>query len=241
MHCRNCNSDNSATNIFCEACGKPLGAACSTCGHVNRPGSHFCGNCSAALKPAAPARPSAEEVLRALTASGGERKNLTVIFADISNSTGLIDRTDPEDAMRRMRPVINAMKSAVENYDGVVNKVTGDGIMALFGAPHPHEDHAVRACAAALAMQASVTGLGDPDLKIRVGIHTGEVEIVADDIAGVAVHVAARVCALARASQVLVSRTVTDLVAGSGLQFEDQGDHELKGVPGTWQLYLVDV
>ena len=70
-------------------------------------------------------------MLRALAASGGERKNLTVIFADISNSTSLIDRTDPEDAMRRMRPVIDAMKSAVESYDGVVNKVTGDGIMDI--------------------------------------------------------------------------------------------------------------
>lgn len=68
---------------------------------------------------------------------------------------------------------------------------------------------------------------------------TGEIEVAADDIAGVAVHVAARVCAIADANQVLVSRTVTDLVAGSGLQFEDRGGHELKGVPGSWRLYSV--
>ncbi len=213
MHCRTCNSDNSPTNTFCEACGRPLGAVCSICGHINRPGSHFCGNCSAALRADAPARPSAEEVLRALTASGGERKNLTVIFADISNSTGLIDRTDPEDAMRQMRPVIDAMKSAVESYDGVVNKVTGDGIMALFGAPRPHEDHAVRACAAALAMQASVAGLGDPDLKIRVGIHTGEVVVQAVenslyqtyDVAGSAAHLAARMEQMAEPGEILLT------------------------------------
>jgi class 3 adenylate cyclase/tetratricopeptide (TPR) repeat protein len=213
MHCRHCDSDNSATNAFCEACGKPLEAVCPACGNINRPGSHFCGRCSAPLGPAAPARPSAEEVLRALSASGGERKRLTVMFADISNSTGLIDRSDPEDAMRRMQPAIDAMRHAVDHYDGVVNKVTGDGIMALFGAPRPHEDHAVRACAAALAMQASVTRLGDPDLKIRVGIHTGEVVVQAVenslyqtyDVAGSAAHLAARMEQMAQPGDILLT------------------------------------
>jgi class 3 adenylate cyclase len=213
MHCRHCDSDNSATNAFCEACGKPLEAVCPACGHINRPGSHFCGKCSAPLGPAAPARPSAEEVLRALSASGGERKRLTVIFADISNSTGLIDRSDPEDAMRRMQPAIDAMRRAVDRYDGVVNKVTGDGIMALFGAPRPHEDHAVRACAAALAMQASVARLADPDVKIRVGIHTGEVVVQAVenslyqtyDVAGSAAHLAARMEQMAQPGEILLT------------------------------------
>jgi class 3 adenylate cyclase/tetratricopeptide (TPR) repeat protein len=213
MHCRHCDSDNSATNAFCEACGKPLEAVCTACGNINRPGSHFCGKCSAPLGPAASARPSAEEVLRALSASGGERKRLTVMFADISNSTGLIDRADPEDAMRRMQPAIDAMRQAVDHYDGVVNKVTGDGIMALFGAPRPHEDHAVRACAAALAMQASVTQLGDADLKIRVGIHTGEVVVQAVenslyqtyDVAGSAAHLAARMEQMAQPGDILLT------------------------------------
>jgi class 3 adenylate cyclase/tetratricopeptide (TPR) repeat protein len=213
MHCRYCESDNSATNAFCEACGKPLGPVCAACGHINRPNSHFCGNCSAPLGSAASPRPSAEEVLRVLSASGGERKRLTVIFADISNSTGLIDRSDPEDAMRRMQPAIDAMKRAVDRYDGVVNKVTGDGIMALFGAPRPHEDHAVRACAAALAMQASVARLADPDVKIRVGIHTGEVVVQAVenslyqtyDVAGSAAHLAARMEQMAQPGEILLT------------------------------------
>jgi class 3 adenylate cyclase/tetratricopeptide (TPR) repeat protein len=225
MHCQYCNSDNSATNAFCEACGKPLGPACSACGHINRPNSHFCGNCSAPLGSAAPPRPSAEEVLRVLSASGGERKRLTVIFADISNSTGLIDRADPEDAMGRMQPAIDAMKSAVESYDGVVNKMTGDGIMALFGAPRPHEDHAVRACAAALAMQASIAGLGDPDLKIRVGIHTGVVVVQAVenslyqtyDVAGSAAHLAARMEQMAEAGDILLTG---DTAAATGRYVE---------------------
>jgi class 3 adenylate cyclase/tetratricopeptide (TPR) repeat protein len=213
MHCRHCDSDNSATNAFCEACGKPLEAVCPACGHINRPGSNFCGKCSATLGQTASARPSAEKVLRALSASGGERKRLTVMFADISNSTGLIDRSDPEDAMHRMQPAIDAMRRAVDHYDGVVNKVTGDGIMALFGAPRPHEDHAVRACAAALAMQASVAAIGDPDLKIRVGIHTGEVVVQAVensmyqtyDVAGSAAHLAARMEQMAEPGEILLT------------------------------------
>jgi adenylate cyclase len=145
--------------------------------------------------------------------SGGERKHLTVAFADISNSTGLINHVDPEDAMRRVQPVIDAMRRAVESYDGIVNKVTGDGVMALFGAPVPHEDHAVRACAAALAIQASVAKLADADLRVRVGMHTGEVVVQAVvnslyqtyDVAGSAAHLASRMEQMAEPGDVLLT------------------------------------
>jgi class 3 adenylate cyclase/tetratricopeptide (TPR) repeat protein len=213
MLCRYCNIDNSAMNGFCEGCGKPLGLACVACGHINRPNSQFCGNCSAALAPAPSSRPTAGEMLRALSVSGGERKHLTVSFADIRNSTSLIDNIDPEDAMRRVQPVIDAMRRAVESYDGIVNKVQGDGVMALFGAPVPHEDHAVRACAAALAIQASVAKLADPDLKVRVGMHTGEVVVQAVvnslyqtyDVAGSAAHLAARMEQMAEPGDILLT------------------------------------
>lgn len=223
MQCRYCDSENSATNAFCETCGKPLGAACSACGHVNRPNSRFCGSCSAPLAASSSYRPPTEQVLRILSASGGERKHLTVIFADISNSTSLIEHIDPEDAMRRMQPAIDAMRRAVESYDGVVNKVQGDGVMALFGAPVPHEDHAVRACAAALAIQASVPGLGDPDLKLRVGMHTGEVvvQVVESsmyqtyDVAGSAAHLASRMEQMAEPGEILL----TGITAAAARQF----------------------
>jgi hypothetical protein len=94
MLCRYCSSDNSATNAFCETCGKPLGIVCAACNHLNRPNSLFCGNCATPLA-ARSSRPTTEEVLRVLSISGGERKHLTVVFADISNSTSLIDDTDP--------------------------------------------------------------------------------------------------------------------------------------------------
>lgn len=213
MLCRYCDSDNSATNTFCDACGKPLGTVCGACGHVNRTGSRFCGNCSEPLEAPAPLRRSME-ALRALSISGGERKRLTVLFADIVNSTSLIERHDPEDALRRMQPAIDAMKRAVDRHGGVVTRVQGDGVMALFGAPRPHEDHALRACAAALAMQSAVTALGDADLKIRVGLNTGLVVIQAVenslgvltyDIAGPAAHLAARMEQVAEPGGILLT------------------------------------
>lgn len=213
MRCQYCENENSVANAFCNGCGKPLGPACTACGHINRPNSRFCGACSAALASGAAIQPSADEALRALSASGGERKRLTLIFADISNSTSLIDRSDPEDALRRLQPAIDAMRRAVDRYDGVVNKVRGDGIMALFGAPRPHEDHALRACAAALAMQTSVAGLGDKDVKIRIGVHTGVVVVQAVenslyltyDVAGPAAHLAARMEQMAEPGEILLT------------------------------------
>jgi len=177
MQCLRCGCQNKATNEYCEGCGATLGIECSACAHLNGPTARFCGRCSAALKPKAAegSNQSWQHVLTSLNAKGGERKRLTILFADIRNSTGLIDSLgDPELGMRRLQPILELMNEAVVRYDGVVNKSQGDGIMALFGAPQPHEDHAVRGCLAALAMQDGATRIGDPDLQIRVGVHTGE-------------------------------------------------------------------
>ena len=107
--------------------------------------------------------------------------------------------------------------------------MTGDGVVATFDGP-------ARAigCARAIVDGAALLGL-----DVRVGLHTGEIELRGDDIGGIAVHIGQRVSSLAGASEVLVSRTVVDLVAGSGLEFEDRGEHELKGVPGSWNLFTV--
>ena len=136
-----------------------------SCRFENQPSAKFCGGCGARLSgavapaasPAAPEsytpKPLAERILRSRGALEGERKQVTVLFADIKGSMELIQGTDPEDARRILDPTIEAMMGAVHRYEGTVNKVLGDGIMALFGAPIAHEDHAVRACYAALAMQ----------------------------------------------------------------------------------------
>src|SRR6478736_5661122 len=215
MQCLRCGCQNKATNEYCEGCGASLGIECKACGHLNGTAARYCGKCSAALNPAAgAAQPSWQHVLRSLNAKGGERKRLTVLFADIRNSTGLIDSLgDPELGMRRLEPVLNLMKNAVHRYDGIVNKIQGDGVMALFGAPRPHEDHAVRGCLAALAMQDAVTRLGDPSLQIGVGLHTGEVvvQVVENsiyqtyDAAGVNVHLASRMEEMAEEGCILIT------------------------------------
>jgi class 3 adenylate cyclase len=117
-----------------------------------------------------------------------------------------------------------------ERFDGAVVKSTGDGHLATFDGP----TQAIR-CAEALRAEAETLGI-----EIRAGVHTGECELLDADIGGIAVHIAARILAHAGAGDILVSRTVRDLVVGSGTGFEDRGSVELRGVPGTWQLLAVD-
>jgi class 3 adenylate cyclase len=215
MQCSQCGSESKVSNEYCESCGARLRIKCEVCNHVNGPTSHFCGQCGAAL-PAAPADAelSSQRILRSLSSKGGERKRLTVLFADIRNSTSLIDSLgDPELGMRRLEPVLNLMKDAVHRYDGIVNKIQGDGVMALFGAPRPREDHAVCGCLAALAMQDAVARLDDTDLRIRVGLHTGEVVVQSVknsiyqtyDAAGANVHLANRMEQIADEGGILIT------------------------------------
>ena len=114
-------------------------------------------------------------------------------------------------------------------YRGQRVKWIGDGVLATFDGP-------ARAVRSALAIRAGARAVG---LEVRAGIHTGECEVMADDIAGIAVHIAARVMATARPGEVITSATVTDLVVGSGLEFEDRGTRVLRGVPGEWTLYAI--
>jgi adenylate cyclase len=183
--------------------------------------------------------------LRSLNAKGGERKRLTILFADIRNSTGLIDSLgDPELGMRRLQPVLDLMNEAVVRYEGVVNKSQGDGVMALFGAPQPHEDHAVRGCLAALAMQDGVSRFGDPDLQIRVGVHTGEVVVQAIehgiyqtyDAAGANVHLANRMEQLADAGTVLISKE-TYTAAKQFVEVEPLGLQTIRGIAAPIEMF----
>src|ERR1700716_1048067 len=247
MQCVRCGCQNKATNEYCEGCGATLGIECGACSHLNGPTARFCGRCSAALKPLATdvINQSWQHVLRSLNAKGGERKRLTILFADIRNSTGLIDSLgDPERGMRRLQPVLDLMNEAVVRYDGVVNKSQGDGVMALFGAPQPHEDHAVRGCLAALAMQDGSKRFGDPDLQIRVGVHTGEVVVQAIehgiyqtyDAAGVNVHLANRLEQLAEAGSILISKD-TYIAAKQFLEVEQLGLKTIRGISTPIEIF----
>jgi len=165
MKCPRCQHENLPSMRFCGECGARLAAGCSACGAPNAPTQKFCGECGALLTSGGPkfAAPEsytpkhlAEKILTSKSALEGERKQVTVLFADLKGSMELLADRDPEEARKLLDPVLERMMEAVHRYEGTVNQVMGDGIMALFGAPLAHEDHAVRACYAALRMQDSV-------------------------------------------------------------------------------------
>jgi class 3 adenylate cyclase len=171
MKCPRCQVENDAGARFCEDCGARLEAACPSCGTPVTPGKKFCRSCGTALATEPAGRFAsaqsytpkhlAEKILTSKAALEGERKQVTVLFADLKGSMELLADRDPEDARKLLDPVLERMMEAVHRYEGTVNQVMGDGIMALFGAPLAHEDHAVRACYAALRMQESLKRYAD--------------------------------------------------------------------------------
>ncbi|HEY4658151.1 MAG TPA: zinc-ribbon domain-containing protein, partial [Gemmatimonadaceae bacterium] len=168
MICPRCHYDNRAAAKFCEQCATPLGRACGKCGAPLSPTARFCPECAhPASAPSVEAGRFASphaytpghlvaRILASKSALEGERKQVTVLFADLKGSMELLADRDPEEARKLLDPVLQHMMNAVHRYEGTVNQVMGDGIMALFGAPLAHGDHAVRACYAALRMQGSV-------------------------------------------------------------------------------------
>jgi class 3 adenylate cyclase len=158
-----------------------------------------------------------------------DRVLATVVFTDIVGST--TKAADIGDARWKelLRAHDHLIRTELSRFRGVEIKTTGDGFLASFDGP-------ARAVSCAQAIAGAVRTLG---IEVRAGCHTGEVELLPGDLGGIAVHIGARICALAGAGEVWVSRTVKDLVAGSGLTFEDRGLHELKGVPDRWHLYAV--
>lgn len=163
------------------------------------------------------------------SSTGSKRVLATVLYTDVVDST----RQVAEMGDRRWAEVLTeyeeVVKRSIERAGGRLVKVLGDGALARFKAPAD----AIR-CAIAIRNASEKLGF-----QVRAGLHAGEIELRGRDVAGIAVHIAQRVCDTAEPDQVWVTRTVADLVAGSGLTFTDCGEHELRGVPGSWQLYLV--
>src|SRR5437868_2121177 len=167
MNCVRCQHESPSGAKFCAECGAPVARECTRCAAVLPSGAKFCPQCGQAVD-AAPApngearftspadytpKHIAEKILSSKATLAGERKHVTVLFADLKGSMELLADRDPEDSRRVLDAVLERMMEAVHHYEGTVNQVMGDGIMALFGAPIAHEDHAVRACFAALRMQ----------------------------------------------------------------------------------------
>lgn len=163
-------------------------------------------------------------------ASDPGRVLATVLFVDIVGSTRRLAELGDREWQASLATFRDVARSTVERWRGEIVTWTGDGVLATFAAP----GRAVR-CAADLA-----TEIGRLDLDVRCGLHTGEVERSGDDVTGITVHTAARISDAAAAGEVLVSRTVVDLVGGSGLRFQSRGEHVLAGVPRPWGLYALD-
>ena len=263
MRCMACSAENGPERRFCAECGVLLAPCCPSCHFENQPSAKFCGGCgarlgiaqqplSAALSPKSyTPKPLAERILRSRDALEGERKQVTVLFADIKGSMELIHGADPEDARRILDPTIEAMMTAIHRYEGTVNKVLGDGIMALFGAPIAHEDHAVRACYAALAAQKALNDLSERtrrdygiEAQARIGIHSGEVVVrtIGNDLTmdydaiGPTTHLASRMEQLA--SPGTIRMTIDTLRLAEGLvQFRTLGPIPVKGMPQPVEVY----
>jgi class 3 adenylate cyclase len=177
----------------------------------------------------------AEEIEEFLTgvrrSRGPERSLKTVVFTDIVGSTERAREVGDERWRKLLDRHEAALQRQIARFEGQLVKTTGDGALALFDGP-------ARAIRCGLAVREAMRGLG---LEVRAGVHTGEVELRGDDVGGIAVHIAARVAASAGTGEVLVSRTVADLIAGSDVQLTDRGEYELKGIPERWRLFAVDI
>src|SRR5215475_6286799 len=192
-----------------------------------------------------------EKILTSRTALEGERKQVTVLFADIKDSTELIKDLGPEAAQQLLDPAIHIMMDAVHRFEGTVNQVLGDGLMSLFGAPIAHEDHAARACYAALAMQAAMRDYTEKvrrkqgvELRIRVGLNSGEVVVrtIGNDLhmdysaVGPTTHLAARMEQLASPGSIRLSVATLRLVEGF-VQVNNLGLIPVKGMDEPVEVY----
>ena len=263
MECAQCHAENRAGRRFCAACGRPLAQTCRACGFSNEPEAKFCGGCGTPLAVATPPGTArlpehytpahlAERIRSTRTALEGERKQVTVLFADLKGSMELLADRDPEDARVLLDPVLERMMDAVHQYDGTVNQVMGDGIMALFGAPLALEDHAVRAGYAALKMQQAMGAHGNPragvDIQIRIGLNSGEVVVrgIGNDLTmdysaiGQTTHLAARMEQLASPGTILVTEDFARQTEDR-LHFKPLGQTVIKGLAQAVDVFeLVD-
>src|SRR2546427_10761332 len=279
VQCPRCRHENPAGVKFCGECGAPLAFLCSSCRASNPPGNKFCGECGAPLggdrsprssAPLAEVVPTpleskyatpqtytpkhlAEKILTTKSAIEGERKGVTVMFADVSGFTAMSERLDPEAVHAIMDRAFEVILREAHRYEGTINQFLGDGVMALFGAPIAHEDHAHRALSAALAIQRELKPLAEEvrrihgvEFRMRLGVNTGLVVVgaIGKDLrmdytaVGGTTNLAARLLGLAKAGQIVVSRRTQHLREGFFV-FEDLGDFQIKGKTEPVRAYAV--
>ena len=265
MKCPRCQQENPPQAKFCPECATPLAPGCVNCGHQLPPAAKFCPECAHPVDGSAAAtqrfgspdsytpKHLAERILTSKAALQGERKQVTVLFADVKGSMELLADRDPEEARKILDPLLERMMEAVHRYEGTVNQVMGDGIMALFGAPLAHEDHAVRACYAALRMQDLVKRYAEEarrahgvNVQIRVGLNSGEVVVraIGSDLhvdytaVGQTTHLAARMEQVASPGSILLTPATLELVEGY-VAVEPLGPVPVKGLADAVEVYEV--
>jgi len=264
MKCPKCHFENREEINFCEECGAKLEVTCPKCGAAIPPGRKFCGVCGYDLKEAKPPAPVdyskpqtytpkflAEKILSTGKSMEGERKVVTVLFADVANYTTMSEKLDPEEVHQIMEGCFQILMDEIHRYEGTIDKFTGDGVMALFGAPLAHEDHAQRACYAALAIQKALEIYGQKverdcklPFKMRVGLNCGPVIVgsVGKDLkmdytaVGDTVNLASRMQTLAEPGRILVSGDIHKM-ARDFFNFKSRGKMSVKGKEEAVEAY----
>ncbi len=240
MICPKCQQENPEDNRFCRKCGSKLSLVCPECAAEILPDDSFCGKCGfnfqkhgqiPSIDYSAPQsytpKHLADKILADRSAIEGERKLVTVLFADVANFTALSEKLDPEEVHQIMDGCFNIMMNEIHQLEGTINQFTGDGVMTLFGAPVAHEEHAQRACRAALSIQKAIEPYGGKikldcgiEFKMRIGLNSGHVIVgsIGDDLrmdytaVGDTTNLASRMESAARPGCILVSKNTQRIV-----------------------------
>ena len=264
MKCPKCQFENPEEMQFCVKCGNKLEINCPECGFGNSPTFQYCGKCGHDLSQPAetPAidfsQPQsytpkflADKILNNRNAIEGERKLVTVLFADVANYTSIAEKLDPEDIHQIMDGCFKILMNEIHKYEGTINQFTGDGVMALFGAPVAHEDHAQRACHAALSIHKDLEDYEEKikkdfgaEFKMRIGLNSGPVIVgsIGDDLrmdytaVGDTSNLASRIENMARPGTSLVS-SHTHKLARDYFEFEALGKMEVKGKKEPQEIF----
>lgn len=245
IKCPECRTENPQTHKFCRECGCPLADLCRTCGHINRAHDKFCGECGENLGPTGGIKKSALKI-------ENERKNVTVLFSDLTGYSGLTEKLDPEIVKKITNKIFSEISRIVGRYEGFVERVFGDEVLVYFGVPKSYENHATRAILAAREIHALVEALsiefgeiaGRP-LKMHTGIDTGlvvtgetDVRKGMDGFAGQAINIASRLAESAGPGEILVGPE-TYRVAQENFIFEALPFQSLKGLNEPIHIYRV--